>query len=354
MSDDTRLTVGIFPHFQPLECKALNYKMKIENEVERTKKRITLLETQNARFRKLLESAAEVTSKANSTTNLVQDESKFWQETIELIENEKVKLQEDLHLLSAPQDEISLAIKKLETENWQLQKKVDVLLEQIKLQEKQMEKMKTEHAEIKFLLSGRDTNAAWFKKIWQLDDTLQSNSSVPLLEERHKLQRKVLNLEKKKYELLNAIEEIIRPESSTKADGASIKSDLEKALFNAIDEVAKREFESLHLKALDLEKERSDLLTELQVILDSSRRKIAEEYCKLQLKILEIERERFTSSKLSISVINPTVSDEELNHVLDAFSNKREMILNTPTGDQNLQETVENQYKLLDPTCSIL
>lgn len=325
--------------------------MKIENEIVKTKKRITLLETQNASFRKLLESAAEITDKSD----FEQDESKFWQETIQLIENEKLKLQEDLNLLSATEDEISLLIKKLENENLELRKKVEVLLEQTKLHKKEMEKIKSEHTEIKFLLSRPDTNKEWFKTILQFDDSLKSNFNASLLEERHNLQRKVMDLEKKKYELLNTIEEITHPENSKKTSSANIKSDLEIALFKAIDEVAKREFESLHLKVVDLERERSSLLSQLQAVLDNSRKKIAEEYCKLQTKILEIEKEKGKlTSKVSISVINPTVSDEELNHILDAFSNKPEMILNKSIRRKNFQEAVENQYQSLAPMCNVL
>lgn len=326
--------------------------MKIENEIEKTRKRISLLENQNARFKKLLESAVEVTKKSISKTDLQEDDGQFWQDTIKLIENEKLKLQEDLILLSATEDELTLTIKKLETENLELQKKVEVLLQQTKFHEKEMEKMKTEHSEIRFLLSRPDSNAEWFKKILQLDDGLTPNSScTALVSERQKLQRKIMNLEKKKQELLSAIEDITSPENARQVTSANIKSDLEKALFKAIDEVAKREFDSLHLKVLDLEKERSDLLSQLQAVLDDSRKKIAEEYCKLQMKILEIEKEKLNlalSPKIYTSV-TPTESDEQVNHILDAFAIKPKIVLNKAADTEKLQET-----RKIPTSCTIL
>ncbi|KAG5893769.1 hypothetical protein JTB14_005436 [Gonioctena quinquepunctata] len=332
--------------------------MTIENEIERLMKRITLLENQNARFKNLLDSALEVTKQSVSRTQIQKDETEFLEETIKLIEDEKTQMQNDLELISSSEnEEILINMKKLENENVDLQKKVDLLLSQVHKHSKDMELLKREHSEFKFLLTQPESNPQWLKDILQLDNATTETTGLSLMEERYKLQRKIVSLERKKTELLTAIEDIGKPETR-QTPTQNFKSDLEKALFKAIDDVAKREYENLHLKVLDLEKERSQLLNELQAVLDSSKNEIASEYCKLQRKILEIETEKaelklalesmggspekdeeltgeVKEVKGKVSIGNSAEENAELDKILNAFSNQLSQI--------NIPEAIERE-----------
>lgn len=346
--------------------------MKIENEIEKLVKRVTLLETQNIRFKSLLDSALEVTKHSISGTNIQNDESEFLQQTIKLIEDEKQRMQEDMNLISSSEnDSLVFNVKHLESDTLELQKKVDVLVNHTQKQSKEIDQLKTELAEIKFLIIQPNSNSHLLKNILLLDNAVADNANASLVHERYKLQKKIVTLERKKTELMIAIEDM---NSNVKRKGMAtiFKNKLEKALFKAIDDVANREYENLHVKVLDLEKEREKLLNELQNVLDSSRKEIANEYCKLQKKILEIETEKAelqltlktldkTEEMLEINNFSHTSipnADEEnikIENILQAFSNKPIRTDYCLTNLEHNNVSLYNHYIRVGlPTCDIL
>lgn len=344
--------------------------MKIENEIEKLVKRVSLLETQNSRFRNLLDSALEVTKQSLSDASIQKDENEFLQETIRLIEDEKVRMQEDLELLSSSETEgIFFYVKHLENDSLELRKKVDLLLNQIQKQTREIDQLKMEHMEFKFLLTQPNSNTEWLKSIIRIDSRISGSAGASLLEERFKLQKKIVNLEQKKTELLSAIDNMDKQKRvEVLSPKTAVKADLEHAVFKAIDDVAKKKYQDLHFKVLDLEKERSQLLNDLQNVLDHSRTEIANEYCELQRKILEIESER-KELQLNLNFMQEnerirqklketvaTDDDEKLaiDKILNAFANKR-----IPGKNRLLQRSGRslryNVYSSLGlPTCNIL
>nr|CAH7722923.1 unnamed protein product [Callosobruchus chinensis] len=304
--------------------------MKFGDELEKLRERVNLLDSQNIKFKHLLDSALDITNKSEAGCD-VETETQFLQEAIKLIEDEKNKMQEDLEeLVSAENETVYTKMKQLENDNIELRKKVDLLVNLVGNQAKDMERLKREYSEFKFLLTEPNVNAQWLKNILQLNNTFaEGTGQHGLVRQRHLLQRKIVNLESKKTELLIANESITKPGPSKKSVTDAIKSDLEKAIFKAIDTVAKKEFENLFEKVLKLEKERSKLLGQLKVVLDKSKKEIASEYYKLQQKILDIETEKAALQK----TMNTLGSEEgELQH---KNSGKQEM---TPEYEQKISE----------------
>lgn len=305
--------------------------MKIENEIEKLVKRVSLLETQNCRFRNLLDSARELTKQSLSATSIHKDENEFLQETIKLIQDEKIRMQEDLELLSTSENEgIFYYIKHLENDSLELRRKVDLLLNQVQKQTKEIDQLKTEHMEFKFLLTQPNSNAEWLKNIITIDNNISGSEGAALIDQRYKLQTKIVNLEHKKAELITVIENMDRQKLEN-SPRPVVKADLEHAMFKAIDDVAKKKYHDLHLNVLDLEKERTQLLNNLQDVLDESRKEIADEYLILQKKILEIESQK-KEIQHSLRLIhrneeirNKFKDDEDklaIEKILNAFTNK--------------------------------
>lgn len=312
--------------------------MKIENEIEKLVKRVSLIETQNSRFKNLLDSALEVTKQSLSGTSIQRDESGFLQETIKLIEDEKGRMQEDLDILTSTEtDGIFYFVKQLEADSVELRKKIEVLINHAQKQSKDIDQLKTEHMEFKFLLTQPNSNTEWLKDVIRIDNHLSGSGGAILLKERFNLQKKIVNLENKKTELLTAIEKMDQQKThEAESPKSVIRADLERSLFKAIDEAARKKYEDLHLKVLNLEKERSQLLTNLQDVLDKSRKEIADEYGELQKKILDIEAERaelnlnlkflHDNEELRIKLKDTIGNDNEeklaIDKILNAFSNK--------------------------------
>lgn len=312
--------------------------MKIENEIEKLSKRVTLIETQNSRFKYLLDSALQVTKQSLCETNLQTDENEFLQETIRLIEDEKLRMQEELDLLSSSGTEgVFYFIKHLENDNLELRKKVELLLNQLQKSMKEIDQLKIEHTEFKFLLSQPNSNTEWLKNIINLDSHMISGGEgAHLLEERLKLQRKVTNFEQKKLDLITALENMDIDKSKDSPRKASLKANLENILFTTIDDDAKKRYHDLQIKLLKLEKTRSQLLSDLQNVLDESRKALADEYSELQKKILEIESKKATEKKkvkcmkekerIGNKLKERVAADDEeklvIDTILNAFSNR--------------------------------
>ncbi|CAH1964775.1 unnamed protein product [Acanthoscelides obtectus] len=308
--------------------------MKFEDELEKLRERVNSLESQNIKFKYLLDSALDITNKSETGSD-VEIETQFLQDAIKLIEDEKNKMQEDLEQLVSEENEtVFTKFKQLENENIELRKKVDLLVNLVSSLIKDMEQLKREYSEFKFLLTQPNVNAKLLKNILQLNNTFaEGTGQHALVRQRYFLQRKIVNLESKKTELLGAIENS-KSCSSRKSVSDVIKSDLKKAIFRAINGVAKKEFENLFEKVLELEKERSKLLSHLKVVLDKSKKEIASEYYKLQQKILDIETEKAALRKTlttlreeeadiaSNSKKEMTPEDErKIDEILNAFSN---------------------------------
>lgn len=342
--------------------------MKIENEIEKLIKRVTLLETQNSRFKNLLDSAVELTNQCGTSER--KDEHEFLQETIQLIEDEKVRMEEDLDLLSSTENEgILYYIKHMENDCLELRRKVNLLLKQIQKQTTELDQLKIEQMEFKFLLTHKDSDHDLLKNIISIDTNVSGTDRAFLLDERQKLQRRIVNLESKKSEFLTALENMDKQTQIQSEPLLMEKCDLEHALFKAIDDVAKKKYQELHLKVLNLEKVRSQLLNDLQSVLDQSRREIADEYSELQKKIQEIESKKAELQlKLKINCQNEEMkrklkervaTDEEekqaIDDILNAFTNRV-----TQTKDNNLIRndrsiTYFHNYSSFGlPTCTIL
>lgn len=334
--------------------------MQIENETEVSRKRIKLLENQNARFKSLLESVLAVTNPTPSKSNLLRDEHQFLEDTIKLIEDEKQKMQEELEMLTASKTiSTENQLKKMESENLELRKKVEVLLTHAKKQTKEIQQLKAEQSEFKFLLTQPNVDTRWLRNILQLD-TLTKNTSLPLVQERHKLQNRIITLERRKTELLLAIEDVSKSNISDEQSKEFIKTNIERCVSKALDEAEEKEFEELQEKVNSLEIERSELLNQLQTVLDNSRNEIASEYCKLQQKILEIETHKAEILLKLKSVDNDSdlskrsstkftqIEANQIDNVLSAFTN----ISNTLTMRRSESQTRYSASGL--PTCTIL
>lgn len=136
-------------------------------------------------------------------------------------------------------------------------------------------------------------------------------------------------MERKKTELLHAIEDITSPQSNSPQPSPNNRKEIERVVFNAIDTVAKREYESLYTKVLELEQERTTLLSELQIVLERSRKQIADEYSNLQKKILEIETEK-AELRLTLNSLNSNREDKAEYTMIDEMSD-----IGSPTNDEN-------------------
>lgn len=344
--------------------------MKIENEIEKLVKRVNLLETQNSRFKNLLDSALELTQQSLSGTEIHKDENEFLQETIRLIEDEKARMQEDLDLLSTSENEgFFYYVKQLENDNVELRKKVDVLLSLVQKQTKDIDQLKIEHMEFKFLLTQPNSNSEWLKNIIMIDNHISGSDGTSLMEQRFKLQRKIVNFEEKKAELLTVIDKMdFQKQQEIESPKSVVKADLEQALFRAIDDVAKKKYHDVHLKVFELEKERSQLLNDLQEVLDQSRKAIADEYSELQRKILEIESKK-AELQLSMKCMQENeevkkkfkarvVTDNEeivaLDTILNAFTNRtmKEKIRTIQRNPRPVRGGAYSSFGL--PTCNIL
>lgn len=276
--------------------------MEIQNEIIKTKGRVDLLERQNGKFKTLLEKALVVTKKCSSKSTAC--ESLFLQESIEIIERETENLKYDLNCLSIEEDSSG---RRSRTGT------VDSVEGLLQIQQKEIDSLKAEHAEIKFLLLHPESrNTEWLKNILELENDV-SQTNVSLVEERFRLQRKILNLEKKKAELLLAINDAAIPINI----GSSLHQGLSETS-NDEDELS--QYEDLRFRMLNLEDERSRLLNDLQCVLNRSRKEIAEEYNNLQAKILQVEQEK---ASLNIVPIEPCqkFSNRELDSIFGAFRN---------------------------------
>lgn len=266
--------------------------MEIQNEIVKTQKRVDLLVHQNEKFRNLLDRALTVTKSTSSKSTA------FERECLEIIEEESAHLKDDLSSLSVEEEPDKL-------------RKIESLERLLKVQRDEIETLKAEHAEIKFLLLHPESrNSEWLKNILELDDDVTEANNTSLVEERFRLQRKILNLEKKKAELLLAINDAAIPDNITHF----IDKDVE-------DEDQLTEYEDLRFKMLNLEDERSRLLNDLQCVLNRSRKQIAKEYNHLQSKIVEMELKK---SSLKLSLKNPhdqNVTSKELESIFNAFRN---------------------------------
>lgn len=344
--------------------------MKIENEIEKLVKRVSLLETQNSRFKTLLDSALEVTHQSLSGTNIQKDENEFLQETIKLIEDEKVRMQEDLDLLSTSEtDGFFYYVKQLENDNLELRKKIDVLLHQVQKQTKDIDQLRIEHLEFKFLLTQPNSNSEWLKNIIMIDNNLSGTEAASLMEQRFRLQRKIANLEQKKTELLHVIDNNdYQKHEDVETPKSVVKADLEQTLFKAIDDVARKKYHDLHSKVVELEKERSQLLNNLQDVLDQSRKAIADEYVELQKKILEIESKK-AELQLNLKCMNENeeikrkiksrvVTDNEeiaaIDAILNAFTNRKlsGIARRLQRSGRPVRDRTYHNFGL--PTCNIL
>lgn len=267
--------------------------MEIQNEIVKTRKRVDLLVHQNEKFKNLLDRALTVTKSTSSKSTA------FEKECLEIIEEESEHLKDDLSNLT------------LEGEPSNLLAKIESLERLLKVQRGEIETLKAEHAEIKFLLLHPESrNSEWLKNILELDDDVTEANNSSLVEERFRLQRKILNLEKKKAELLLAINDAAIPDNITHF----INKDVE-------DEDQLTEYEDLRFKMLNLEDDRSRLLNDLQGVLDRSRKQIAREYNHLQSKIVEMELKK---SSLKLSLKDPheqNVTSKELESIFNAFRN---------------------------------
>ncbi|CAG9840617.1 unnamed protein product [Diabrotica balteata] len=319
--------------------------MKITQEMERLKKRFSLLENQNVQFKNLLDSAIEVTKQSVPRAEIHKDETTFLNETIRLIEAEKAKLQYDLvDLKQYEREDITSNIKALEKENADMREVIKSLSKEFQNALKDIQQLKLEHSEFKFLLTQPESNANWLKTILQLDNSLLENANIPLMEQRYGLQQKIYKLEKKKTELLNVIDDISSPTNSK--DLPAEKSVVVDTLYEHINDESKKEYEDLYIKVLDLEQERSTLLSQLQLVLESSRKEIAGEYVQLQKKIREIEIEK-GGLKFKLKIIGPSkdtpeTSEDVLNQVEDTIDKEKkseneavENILNAFTNSES-------------------
>lgn len=272
--------------------------MEIQSEIVKTQNRIGLLEHQNDKFKALLEKALTVTRKTSSKSTGF--ESEFRQESIRIIEQERENLKDDLSQWGL-EDEKSLV------------DKVESLERLRKAQQEQIERLQVEHAEIKFLLLHPESrNSEWLRNILELENDVTESQTQSLVEERFRLQRKILNLEKKKAELLLAINDAAIPQQI----GSFIKQDLEKSL-----SIQGMEYEDLRFRMLTLEDERSRLLNDLQCVLDQSRKEIAKEYNHLQKKIMEVERQKANLKMRPTEPGEQKITRRELESIFNAFTN---------------------------------
>lgn len=287
--------------------------MEIQNEIVKTRKRIELLVHQNEKFKSLLDRALSVTKNTSSKSTA------FERECLEIIEEESVHLKDDLSNLTLEEDP-------------NLLRKIESLERLLKVQRDEIETLKAEHAEIKFLLLHPESrNSEWLKNILELDNDVTETTS--LVEERFRLQRKILNLEKKKAELLLAINDAAIPDTITHF----INNEEE-------DEDQLTEYEDLRFKMLNLEDERSRLLNDLQCVLDRSRQQIAKEYNHLQSKIVEMELKK---SSVKLSLKDPheqNVTSKELESIFNAFRNVPLNIKGEHTRIQRLKAEVGGMF----------
>ncbi|KAF7264805.1 hypothetical protein GWI33_022335 [Rhynchophorus ferrugineus] len=225
--------------------------MEIQNEIIKTRARIDHLHRQNETFRDLLEKAQSLGGKAEESDAI---ENEFTQESLSVIEKIKENLKCELKSLSS-QSNISIEI---------LLEKLQNLENISNAQDKEIECLKCEQAEIKFLLSHPEAN----RKQW-LQDIINFQSRS----------------ERKKAELIIAIKNASIPENCN-----NIKTEIKQVTFEGTDHNSMMErYEDLRFQMLNLEDERFKLLQELQYILEDSRKQIAEEYNNLQKKIAAVE-----------------------------------------------------------------
>ncbi|CAG9855909.1 unnamed protein product [Phyllotreta striolata] len=317
--------------------------MKIENEIVKLSTRIELLESQNARFKNLLNSALDI-SKPALVSNDLKSEARFLEETIKIIEDEKAQLQEDLlHFKKSESDGLLVMIKELEAENSELKKKVHLLLDEARRTSKDVSQLKMEHVEFKFLLTQPESNADWLKTILNLDNSVAENVNSSLMEQRYKLQHRIFTLERNKMELLNALEDIQESDAPSSRLSPKHKREVERIVYRAVEVVAKKEYEHLYSKISELEQERSNLLNELQQVLERSRKQIADEYRQLQRQILEIEHE--TTEIHSVNTVsNQGNHDRRLEYHLMNELNDGESFTDSDGTEEEVVDKILNAF----------
>ncbi|KAF7264799.1 hypothetical protein GWI33_022340 [Rhynchophorus ferrugineus] len=257
--------------------------MEIQNEIIKTRARIDHLHRQNETFRDLLEKARSLGGKAEESDAI---ENEFTQESLSAIEKIKENLKCELKSLSS-QSNISIEI---------LLEKLQNLENISNAQDKEIECLKCEQAEIKFLLSHPEAN----RKQW-LQDIINFQSRS----------------ERKKAELIIAIKNASIPENCN-----NIKTEIKQVTFEGTDHNSVMErYEDLRFQMLNLEDERFKLLQELQYILEDSRKQIAEEYNNLQKKISAVEGGSVSLHQLSNASSNQDINEDELQNILDSFRN---------------------------------